>query len=102
MKTTKEFLDKLTKINFNKISERENFEGDGFTLSFYDKIDSHGATIRIVLKYEGVMIQSWGAWNEEAIETAEWREKLKAKIQRSEMQLEAIKEALGKDKFNKL
>lgn len=102
MKTTTDFLNKLSKINFDKIESRNEFSGEGFSVLLVDKITPEGATITINLKYEGKTFQTWGAWDQDAIEVATWRAKQGAKINRNERELEAIAEALAKKKFKDL
>lgn len=102
METTKDFLNKLDKINFDTIESSNQFSGEGFNVLFKDKVTPRGATITIYLRYEGVTVQSWGAWGDEAIEAATWRAKQEAKIDRNKRQLEAIAEALAKKKFKDL
>ena len=102
METTKDFLNKLNKINFDTIESSNQFSGEGFNVLFKDKVTPRGATITIYLRYEGVTVQSWGAWGDEAIEAATWRAQQEVKIERSKREILGIAEALAKKKFRDL
>ena len=99
METTKEFLAKLSKINFTEVEPLNEFRAKKFSVKFHDKVTPEGATVTIYLKHKNRTIYVWGAWGDEAIEAATWREKLRNRINKDKDQQEAIGLALAKKIF---
>jgi len=102
METTKEFLAKLSKINFDKAHSKTEFSGQVYMVKFSDKISSDGACILIHVQVNGKTVKTWGAWDADAFEVAAWREKLYAKIDKSEFEREQIEATIAKGIFDKL